>query len=169
VAAGSLGSLVAFGSHYKTIQAVLSVAAGILMACLLLGFVGIVPLFKMPEPDVMGAGNGFGRRLFGNAIKSKSVAKAYLIGTLVGLLPCGLTYNVLMPAAATASPVRAALVMVSFGIGTIPGLAALGLVSGAGAELLRAQQFRKLMTSFAALMMLAMAIQLIYRGYSYLM
>lgn len=50
-----------------------------------------------------------------------SAPRALAAGALWGWLPCGMSYAMLMVAAATANPVHAALVMLAFGIGTMPG------------------------------------------------
>lgn len=44
----------------------------------------------------------------------------YLLGILLGFLPCGLLYGALIVAAATARPVTAALAMLAFALGTFP-------------------------------------------------
>jgi uncharacterized protein len=51
----------------------------------------------------------------------RSPLRALAAGALWGWLPCGMSYAMLMVAAATADPVHAALVMLAFGIGTMPG------------------------------------------------
>ncbi len=47
--------------------------------------------------------------------------RALAAGALWGWLPCGMSYAMLMVAAATADPLQAALVMLAFGMGTMPG------------------------------------------------
>lgn len=59
-------------------------------------------------------------------------AKALALGGLWGWLPCGMVYSVLLTALMTGSALSGALVMLAFGIGTLPNLLALGL---AGARL----------------------------------
>ena len=49
------------------------------------------------------------------------------LGLLVGLLPCGLTWAMLVAAASTLSTFRGFVTMVSFGLGTIPALLAAGM------------------------------------------
>lgn len=46
--------------------------------------------------------------------------RGYGLGILLGFLPCGLLYTAVMIAAATASPLAAALGMVAFALGTFP-------------------------------------------------
>lgn len=50
-----------------------------------------------------------------------------LLGLMWGFLPCGLVYSVLGWSLATADPVRSALLMGSFGLGTLPAMVASGL------------------------------------------
>jgi len=49
------------------------------------------------------------------------------LGLIWGLLPCGLVYSVLLLAATTADPVHGGLVMLAFGLGTLPAMIATGL------------------------------------------
>lgn len=55
--------------------------------------------------------------------------RAVLLGVLWGWVPCGLVYSALGWAATTGGPLSAALVMVGFGLGTLPGV----LLPGAAA------------------------------------
>ncbi len=47
--------------------------------------------------------------------------RALLAGALWGWLPCGMSYAMLMVAAASGDPLQAGLMMFAFGIGTMPG------------------------------------------------
>ncbi len=55
-----------------------------------------------------------------------------MLGMLNGLLPCGLVYEALLIAAASAKPLLAGLGMLIFGAATIPALLAVGV----GAQML---------------------------------
>ncbi|WP_211829613.1 sulfite exporter TauE/SafE family protein [Kistimonas asteriae] len=55
--------------------------------------------------------------------------QAFAVGMLWGWLPCGLVYSTLIWAASSASSWNAALLMLCFGIGTIPVLLATGLLA----------------------------------------
>lgn len=57
-----------------------------------------------------------------------SPAKALALGGLWGWLPCGMVYSVLLTAMLTASAWSGALVMLAFGLGTLPNLVAIGLL-----------------------------------------
>jgi sulfite exporter TauE/SafE len=56
-----------------------------------------------------------------------SAPKAFGLGLLWGWLPCGLVYSVLLLAATTANAVTGGLVMLAFGLGTMPAMIATGL------------------------------------------
>ena len=53
--------------------------------------------------------------------------RAFLLGTLWGWLPCGLVYSVLVTAMASGHAQSGALVMLAFGLGTLPNLLSIGL------------------------------------------
>ena len=72
-----------------------------------------------------------------------SPLKALLMGMLWGWLPCGLVYSVLLWAGASGGPVSGALIMLSFGVGTLPGMIAAGLAAGALRQMLRRAALRR--------------------------
>ncbi|MDR3390330.1 MAG: sulfite exporter TauE/SafE family protein [Sulfuriferula sp.] len=55
--------------------------------------------------------------------------QAVLVGMIWGWLPCGLVYSVLISALATGSAAHGALLMLAFGLGTLPNLLAMGLLA----------------------------------------
>lgn len=56
-----------------------------------------------------------------------SSLQALGLGLIWGWLPCGLVYSVLLLAATTAEPASGGLVMIAFGLGTMPAMIATGL------------------------------------------
>lgn len=54
-------------------------------------------------------------------------ARALLLGTLWGWLPCGLVYSVLVTALASGHAQSGAMIMLAFGLGTLPNLMIIGL------------------------------------------
>jgi hypothetical protein len=56
-----------------------------------------------------------------------TVPRALGLGALWGWLPCGLVYSVLIAALASGSAARGALIMLVFGLGTLPNLLVIGL------------------------------------------
>lgn len=66
------------------------------------------------------------------------------LGLVWGLMPCALIYLMTFYAGLTGSPVQGGLVMLGFGLGTVPALFALGLGAGALQRLARALWLRLL-------------------------
>lgn len=68
-------------------------------------------------------------------IPVQSVSDAFILGALWGLLPCGLIYAAVSVAITTANPFTASLVMLCFGLGTLPAMLGVTLAAkqiGAG-------------------------------------
>ncbi len=61
-----------------------------------------------------------------------------LLGAVMGLLPCGLVYTVLLIAATLGSPLHSAVGMICFGAGTLPALSAVVLAGRLAPRWLRA-------------------------------
>ncbi len=57
----------------------------------------------------------------------RTIPQALMVGGFWGWLPCGMVYSVLIVALASASAERGALIMLVFGIGTLPSLLLIGL------------------------------------------
>jgi len=57
----------------------------------------------------------------------ETTAQALGLGLIWGWLPCGLVYSVLLLAATTTEPTGGALVMIAFGLGTMPAMVATGV------------------------------------------
>lgn len=57
------------------------------------------------------------------------IAKPLVLGLLWSLLPCGLIYSILMLAALSADPAHGALIMLAFGLGTLPSMLATSLLA----------------------------------------
>jgi len=89
------------------------------------------------------AGGGIGRaastRLAGALaraagwLRRHGLARPSVMGALNGLLPCGLVYAALIGAAGTGSVAAALSLMIGFGLGTLPALLGVGVVSGLAA------------------------------------
>lgn len=60
-------------------------------------------------------------------IPATSISRATGLGLFWGWLPCGLVYSALLLAATTTKPVSGGLVMIAFGLGTMPAMVLTGL------------------------------------------
>lgn len=99
------------------------------------------------------------RALFGRLLRSRSVVALGLLGTLNGLLPCGLVYVACAAAAATGEVLRAVGYMAVFGLGTVPMMLAIALAGTAVQGPLRQKLQRAVPVGLALV-----AVLLILRG-----
>ncbi|MGD8925491.1 MAG: sulfite exporter TauE/SafE family protein [Thioalkalispiraceae bacterium] len=90
-------------------------------------------------------------------IPIKTTKHAFLVGMLWGWLPCGLVYSMLTLSLTSASASQGALVMLSFGLGTLPNLLAMGLMAASLQTFLR----QPLVKMVAGLLIIAAGVYLI--------
>jgi sulfite exporter TauE/SafE len=103
------------------------------------------------------------QKSFKKLIASNSLTSFYLLGMLNGLLPCGFVYFFAITAASTGSVIYGALVMLIFGLSTIPALFSLGFFVG----LFKQSEFRNLMIKLASIAVILYGIYIIYLGSKY--
>ena len=80
--------------------------------------------------------------LAGRFLPADRPAKALAVGACWGLLPCGLIYSALAWSAAAAHPLTSALLMLTFGLGTLPSMLSLGLAAQTARALLGNRHLR---------------------------
>jgi len=135
---GSLGFWLAEQLSALTILRYLAATMIILMG-LYLGqwFNGIVWAEKLGSklwPTIQ----NFGKRF----IPITSISDAFFVGCVWGWLPCGLVYSALIWASVEASFSGSALIMLCFGIGTLPSMLASGYFAKALSKFIRQRWFR---------------------------
>lgn len=108
-----------------------TVVAGAMLVWFAARLAGLGPA-RLPTPRWLGRAGGQVRRLGPLAPVG--------FGLLSGLLPCGLVYAALALPLAAAAPLPGALLMVAFGLGTVPGLA---LAAGAVQRLARSRPWTR--------------------------
>ncbi|MFV3075931.1 sulfite exporter TauE/SafE family protein [Niveispirillum fermenti] len=143
-----LGGLVAAGGGTVTRLAGVSwgLALILMLAALLFlrqGLLGLAPWLPAGLRRWLAAGTGggcvqgLGRRLtvpLRPLFAQPGGINGYLLGLVLGLLPCGLVYAGLASAMGTGDPLAGTLMMAAFGAGTVPALLAIGLLGGAAAN-----------------------------------
>ncbi|MGR9101444.1 MAG: sulfite exporter TauE/SafE family protein [Gammaproteobacteria bacterium] len=93
-----------------------------------------------------------GRRL----IPVETLAQAYVFGMIWGWLPCGLVYTALALSATTGDIARSTLTMLAFGLGTLPAVIGVGIMTSFLTRLSRMKRFRQIVgISLIALALLA--------------
>jgi sulfite exporter TauE/SafE len=119
---GSLG----WGLELAGFQQWISLSVGIVMLLLVL----------LPYSGIIKSGSFFSdtlfptwmRRLLGKLMKSNRFELLGIVGMLNGLLPCGLVYMAVGLAIASGNWNDGALLMISFGLGTIPAMFSLPFI-----------------------------------------
>ena len=86
----------------------------------------------------------YGRKL----IPVKNHTQAYLFGMVWGWLPCGLVYSALALAATSGDVTKSALTMLAFGLGTIPAVMGIGVMTQVLTSLSRMQRFKQVIGLF---------------------
>jgi sulfite exporter TauE/SafE len=88
-------------------------------------------LWKLIEP--------YGRKL----IPVSTHTQAYLFGMVWGWLPCGLVYAALALAATADTPSSAAMTMLAFGLGTLPSVLGVGIMTDILTKLSQMHRFKQ--------------------------
>lgn len=123
--AGLAGSAAFLSERLLPLQTGLYVLAQVILILLGLYLAGLSRTVLWLER----AGGGLWRRLqpaFGRLLPVRSLPGALAAGAVWGWLPCGLVYSVLLSALATGDAVWGGLLMLAFGLGTLPNLLAMG-------------------------------------------
>lgn len=149
----------ALGTAWLPVQRGLYAAANLLLLVLAVGVASGVSPFAWLERA--------GLRLYAALLPvarplagGTSVASRFGLGLLWGFTPCGLVYGVLPVAMLAGGALDGALVMLLFGLGTVPNLLAAGLLIGRGQRVLARPAVRYL----AGALIAAFALVGLYRA-----
>ncbi|HQR60095.1 MAG TPA: sulfite exporter TauE/SafE family protein [Methylophilaceae bacterium] len=126
--AGLIGASGFFLNHVLPVEKVLYALASLMLVVLGLYLAGIWQGVLVLER----AGGLLWRRLqplSRKLLPLHSTPQAFTLGLLWGWLPCGLVYSVLVAALATGSALQGGLLMLAFGLGTLPTLLAMGMAA----------------------------------------
>ena len=85
---------------------------------------------------------------------------AFMVGMIWGWLPCGLVYSVLIWALSSGSAFNGAMIMLAFGLGTLPNLLAMGVFANKLSELAQKNWLRKTAGVFIILVALIQLIRI---------
>jgi len=150
-AAGALGSAVTFSI---TAQGALKLVAGVFMIVMGIGMLDLFPWTRKLVPRMP------------KFISSKASAGArdrgpLIVGLLNGLMPCGPLQAVQLYALSTGSPVKGALSMLLFSLGTVPLMFGLGTFSSAAGK----KYTRKVMAA-GAVMVTVLGLCMLSQGWN---
>ena len=128
VLAGLLGASSFFLSHVLPIQHLLYFMSSLMLILLGLYLAG----FWYGITYIENAGRSLWEKLQPYSkkfIPVQNLKQAFALGGLWGWLPCGLVYSVLIAAIATGNALNGGLLMLAFGLGTLPTLLAMGMTA----------------------------------------
>jgi sulfite exporter TauE/SafE len=105
--------------------------AAVMLAAATMICIGLISLLRiagirLPKPSSNGVMHKLFIRLHGMVTKLTPIRRAFVIGLMTGLLPCGWLYAFALVAAGTAHPVAGAVTMAAFWVGTLPVMVAVG-------------------------------------------
>jgi len=157
VSGAALGRILAQHGIFGKGEGILMMVAGLLILALGFGVLGLGPFGRRTarrqetprEIRVCTAG----------VMSRTAQRQAMFAGLLNGLVPCSLVFSVTIKAVATSDPLRAGLLMLAFGLGTLPTMAAVslaGMFIGAGA--------RGLIARLSGLAVIALGLWTLYEG-----
>jgi sulfite exporter TauE/SafE len=130
-----------------------------LLAAGFLFFFGMARLNIVAEPTWMSSATPLRipgwSKVLGSAGHKRGQSGMMLTGMMLGLLPCGLSYAAFARALPSGGAVDGGLMLLAFGLGTVPGL----LLIGTGASRL-ARRYQRHFDILSALLMIGMSLSL---------
>ena len=156
---GFVGGVVSFDN---ITSGILLVTTGIMMMLIGLSLMGKIKFLTSIEHSC--SKSPLYQKTFKQLLSSNSFFSFYLLGMLNGLLPCGFVYVFAVTAASTGSPFWGAVVMMIFGLSTIPAMFSLGFFVG----LFKQSNFRDIFIKVASYLVIIFGIYIAYLGYEYL-
>ena len=136
----------------------MTVAGGVLLVAM-----GLVLLEVVPLPAFLGSAAGSSFSALGSRfhflLQSPGAVSKVGLGMMAGLVPCCLSWAMVLSAASTLDPVKGFLSMAAFGLGTVPALFSVGVSSS-----YLTHRIRFLGERAAAISVIVMGVLLLMRG-----
>ncbi|MBT8420658.1 MAG: sulfite exporter TauE/SafE family protein [Gammaproteobacteria bacterium] len=158
IAAASAGHALISMGFIGAAQGILQLVVGLAVVIIGLEIGGFTP-WRLRTPGLSVAIMGHWLR---NITRKGPVAGALIGGIMNGFIPCPLSFAMAIKAATAPSPLEGALLMLIFGLGTVPAMlfvsVAFGLLGG---------QARVVLLRAAALLVVVMGLGTVWQGFSY--
>ena len=148
---GALGQVVSFSGKAK---GVVAIVAGIFMVIMGLNMLNIFPWLRRFNPHMPKI---FARKIY--QAKAGPDNSPLYVGLLNGLMPCGPLQAMQIYALSTGSPVKGALSMLLFSLGTVPLMFGLGALSS-----LLSKRFTQKMMQVSAMLVMILGIFMFQNG-----
>jgi sulfite exporter TauE/SafE len=153
---GLIGSTLGFILAVRDFQGLLQIFVGLFMIILGIELAGWIPSLSSDSFPGVKTFKQLTAALF-SRVNRKNI---YILGLVLGFLPCGLVYAAGAKAAASQSLIGGMLTMLAFGLGTFPAMFVTGLTAHLISHRLRRRLYR-----LAALMVIFLGIIAILRGF----
>ncbi len=127
--AGSVGDILTQSDSLKFVTMYLRLFSAVFMIGLGLYLAGWFPVFSMIEK----VGSPIWKKISPvskHFLPVKYSHQAYALGFLWGWIPCGLTYSILLWSIASGGAIEGGLLMLAFGLGTLPAMMPITLGAG---------------------------------------
>lgn len=121
VAAGWIGSLLHTAGAFTLVSQAVLVAADLFVIAIGLTAGGLLKQPAFLRLEAPGEFSALGRTIV-RFRKLPTALSSFPIGLIMGLLPCGFLYAIVLAAAGRGSVVEGGLIMLAFGLGTLPSL-----------------------------------------------
>lgn len=159
IAAATAGTrMLQAGSHTVVVQAGFAILAGILLIVQALHAAGWLS-WRIRRKSVHPC---LTTSILAQFLRGGSLPAVFVAGILTGFLPCGLVYSFLALAASSGQVSQGCLIMLCFGLGTIPVMA----VTGTGFSLATVRTRRQLL-KLAAVCVLVTGLMTVGRGIAF--
>jgi len=113
---GIIGWTIPFGNFQNLVSILLGVTL------LIFGVLGVSNVRVPGLTNILQHATAYLKKLFGKFLQQKTYASVFILGSLNGILPCGLTFLALTFCLTLNSPVDSFYYMVLFGLGTLPAM-----------------------------------------------
>jgi sulfite exporter TauE/SafE len=124
---GSIGSFFAYVGEHRGVPGAVLLITGSFMVLMGLNLAGVLGKRGLYEETGITTTSAF-RQALHRILALESVWSTFLLGLLLGFLPCGLLYPIFMNAAASGGFIPGMLIMAIFGISTVPAMMSFGLL-----------------------------------------
>jgi sulfite exporter TauE/SafE len=156
--AASLGMVLVSSGMVGKFQSILQMMIGFIVIILALGILGLIPWqgsIKLLPMNLL-------RQGYAKARTKGPIVGAMIAGFLNGLMPCPLTFAMYVEATSATTLIEGGAVMLAFGAGTLPTMLFISFAFGKmGANI------RGIMLKLAAVIMIFMGLNTIYKGLSF--
>jgi sulfite exporter TauE/SafE len=158
---GYIGSFTAYLGNYRLIPGITLLTAGVVMVLMGMNIAGTLGKQILFEDAGITSGSLF-RRTLRNILAMESVWGTFLLGLLLGFLPCGLLYPIFIQAAVSGGFPPGILTMAVFGLGTVPAMMSFGLL----VTKLR-PRMKLILYRIAAVLIILLGLQTFLRGMAF--